>query len=171
MTKEQLPSVKQISGGVIVYVRKDGLVKILTLEQNNARYNRTGKDAKKRVIDIGPSGRVEQGETILEAAHRELKQETNLELTLDKGYTDSYSYVFEGVAYSGKYKGSKAKIVKTRTYFMANVTDEQLKKLKLSDEHVSYKFVTIDEALKSKDIMKPQKELLKRLKQKFADQN
>jgi len=168
MDKPTLPSVRMISGGVIVYTRKDGVLRILLLEQNNKRYERKGRKAKKRVIDIGPSGRLEGQENALEAAKRELKQETNLDLKIEDDYTDSYSYVFEGEAYEGKDKGKRAKIIKTRKYYLAHASEDQLKKLKLSDEHISYKLVTIDEALHSKDIMRPQKGLLKRLKARFA---
>ena len=168
MDKPNLPSVKMTSGGVIVYTVKGGVVRILLLEQNNKRYAQKGRKSKKRVIDIGPSGRLEQGETTLEAATRELKQETNLELNIEDDYTDSYSYVFEGEALEGKDKGRRARIIKTRKYHIAYASDEQLKKLRLSDEHISYRFATIDEALASKDIMRPQKGLLKRLKERFA---
>jgi 8-oxo-dGTP pyrophosphatase MutT (NUDIX family) len=170
MDNARLPSIKQISGGVIVYTRQDGQIKILLLEQNNVRYKRTKKNARKKVIDIGPSGRVEGSETVFEAALRELKQETNLDLDVSEDYTDSYSYVFEGVAYEGEHKGEKAKIVKTRTYYLASASEEQLKSLKLSDEHISYRFATLDEAIHSKEIMKPQKGLLKRLKERFDAQ-
>jgi 8-oxo-dGTP pyrophosphatase MutT (NUDIX family) len=168
MEKKDLPSVRMISGGVIVYTRNEGVIKILLLEQNNKRYERKGRKAKKRVIDIGPSGRLEEGENTLQAARRELKQETNLDLEIEDDYTDSYSYVFEGEAYEGKDKGKRAKIIKTRKYYLASATGAQLANLKLSDEHVSYRLVTIDEALKSKEITKPQKQLLKRLKERFG---
>ncbi|MDE1870798.1 MAG: NUDIX domain-containing protein [Candidatus Micrarchaeota archaeon] len=162
-----LPVVRQVSGGVIVYIIRNGKAEILLLEQNNSRYGRTGRNARKKVIDIGPSGRVENGESILQTAKRELFQETGLRLNLDKGYFDKYSYVFVGKALKGRFKGKKSSIRRTRKYFIAMATPQQLEHLKLSDEHVSYRFSTIEEALDSKDIMRPQKELLKRLKKRI----
>jgi 8-oxo-dGTP pyrophosphatase MutT (NUDIX family) len=171
MPKPKLPSVRMVSCGVIVYTKQDGTVKILLLEQNNKRYEDRGRKLKKKVIDIGPSGQVEGDENMFQTATRELLQETNLSLKIDPGYTDSYSYVFEGIAYNGKFKDKKARIIKTRKYFLASASEEQLRNLKLSDEHVSYKFATLEEALSSKYIMKPQKELLRRLQARFASVN
>lgn len=166
-----LPVVRQISGGVIVYTMKDGKIKILLLEQNNSRYRRVGRNAKKKVIDIGPSGRVESGESIQQTAKRELFQETGLKLKLDNGYFDQYSYAFVGKALKGRFKGKKSYIKRTRKYFIASASQQQLKHLRLSDEHVSYRFSTIEDALDSKDIMKPQKQLLKRLQKRLHRRN
>lgn len=165
--KNALPTIRQISAGVIVLNRKDGETKILLLDQNNKRYNRLGKGAKKRVVDIGPNGKVEQGESILKAARRELVQETNLDLKIEKGFRGSYNYHFNVIAASGKLKGQKVHVFKTRIYFLAYASEKELKALKLSDEHVSYEFVTIDQALRSKFLMKPQKIFLKNLKERL----
>lgn len=167
MTKSELPATRQVSCGVIVCIKIGSAVKILLLEQNNAHY---GRAKKRKIMDIGPSGRVEAGESIIETARRELKQETNLDLEIEKDFKDSYSYAFDAIAYEGKFKGSKTKIIKTRKYFLAYASEQQLKKLKLSDEHVAYKFVTIEEALSLKSLMKPQKELLKRLRSRLSIQ-
>lgn len=161
--KNKLPTIRQVSAGVIVTSQRDGSLKILLLEQNNKRYNRRGKMGRRKVIDIGPGGKVEQGETLLETAKRELKQETNLDITVQEGFKASYNYYFDVIANEGKFKGQKVHVFKTRIYFLASASPEELKKLKLSDEHIAYEFLTIKEALNSKDIMKPQKALLQKL--------
>lgn len=160
---KRLPGIRQISGGVIVCVKsRDGPL-ILLLKQNNKRYERTGRDSKKEIIDIGPSGKVEHGERLLQAAMRELRQEIGIDLKIEKNYIDSFSYKFEAIAYEGKFKGKRVRVYKTRKYYLAFASPKQLKRIKLSDEHVSYSLVPIEEAMKTKGVTNPQRYLLKRL--------
>lgn len=163
-----IPTIRQISAGVIVLKSEAGKTAILLLEQNNKRYNRTGRSANKKVIDIGPNGKVEQGERILDAAKRELLQETNLDLKIERGFRESYNYHFDVIADSGKFKGRKVHVFKTRIYFLAKASEKDLSRLKLSDEHITSEFVTIEEALRLKSLMKPQRIFLKRLKERLS---
>ena len=168
MANPELPRARQISAGVIVLSWRETEPMILLLEQNNKRYNRKGKNAKRKVIDIGPSGKVESGETLIEAAKRELKQETNLDLIIARNFRESYSYSYDVVSNAGKYEGRKIHILKTRIYFLAKASEKDLAKLKLSDEHVKYYLMPLEQAIKSKLLMKPQALLLKRLKERLS---
>lgn len=162
-----LPTVRQISAGAIVYNNSDG-IRILLLEQNNAHYNRKGRDARRKIIDIGPCGRVEKDESLLRAAKRELKQETNLDLHIDTSFKGKVSYTFDAVALEGRFKGRKVHIRKTRIYFIADASRNDLKKLKLSEEHIAYMLVTIDEAIKIKYLHNSQRDLLKMLRTRLS---
>ncbi|MGI0100231.1 MAG: NUDIX domain-containing protein [Candidatus Micrarchaeaceae archaeon] len=163
--------IREMSAGVIVYNRNDGITRILLLEQNNKFYKRRGRSLHRRVIDIGPCGRVEKGESILHAARRELKQEANLDLHIDMSISDSFSYRFNGKVLSGRLKGTKALIIKTRKYFVSMASDSDLKNLKLSDEHKSYMLIPIDKAINSRLLERSKLEMLKRMRPRISAVN
>lgn len=85
-----------------------------------------------------PKGKLEQGETNLQAAIRELKEETGLVARILEGFEQSLSYMF---------KDPDGELVhKTVTYFVGNVST---KEVALSYEHLSYKWLPYKETIET----------------------
>jgi bis(5'-nucleosidyl)-tetraphosphatase len=118
---------KELSAGVIVYYEdqiNDRVVRLYLL-----LYYRHG------YWDL-PKGKLEEAETNLQAAVRELKEETGLEAELLPGFEQSLSYMF---------KDPTGELVhKTVTYFVGKA---RTKEVALSFEHISYKWLSVREAL------------------------
>jgi len=91
-----------------------------------------------------PKGHVEEGETRLGAAKRETKEETGLDIDNVFPYFQYISKYFIRKDYSTG-KELKTPEPKTVTYFLGEAAAEDVK---LSFEHSSYGWFTVDEALK-----------------------
>jgi bis(5'-nucleosidyl)-tetraphosphatase len=87
---------------------------------------------KKRSSDL-PKGRAEKDETPEQAAIREAREETGLQVQLLPGYRHDIHYAF-----------LNSKIQKTITFFLAKVENP---KVKISDEHKGFKWCTPAEAM------------------------
>lgn len=72
---------KEYSAGIIVYRIHNGVIEYLIL-----RYGSGHWDFAK--------GHLEENETKEQAAHRELKEETNLDAILDEGFEEAIDYYF-----------------------------------------------------------------------------
>lgn len=118
---------KEFSAGVIVYYEdliNDRVVRLYLL-----LYYRHG------YWDL-PKGKLEEGETNLQAAVRELREETGLEADILPGFEQSLSYMF---------KDPTGELVhKTVTFFVGTV---HTKEVALSHEHISYKWLSVRDAL------------------------
>ena len=125
------------SCGVIVVKKCDKSYCILTLLQDNSFYHRKNND---KVVDIGPKGHMNPGESESEAALRETLEETGMSVNLLPGFKSEYSYEFD----VEESTGSKLHVKKTVTYFAAIVDDKALKGIALSPEHISYRFEDIN---------------------------
>ena len=83
-----------------------------------------------------PKGKLEQGETNLQAAIRELKEETGLVAEIHEGFEQSLSYMF---------KDPDGDLVqKTVVFFVGKV---ETKEVILSHEHLSYKWLPYKETV------------------------
>lgn len=165
-TKRSLPTIRQLSAGAILLARVNGRWNLLLLVQNNERYGRTGRGARSKVVDIGPSGVVgDHGdETVFRAAKREVKEETGLSPWLERSPTYDLKYEFNATARDGKYKGRPVRIIKTRRYFLAFPDYSELKTVRLSEEHGEAMVVEIGSALTKRFLKPGQVRLLRRLK-------
>ena len=84
-----------------------------------------------------PKGHIEKGETQHQTALREIKEETGLtDIKFIGDFEEWYKYFF-------KLKGKN--IFKIATYFLG---ETKTKKIKLSFEHIGYKWLTFKDALK-----------------------
>ena len=71
---------KEISAGAIVYTRLDNVIHYLLIRDNHGNYG-------------FPKGHLEDNETDVEAAIREIKEETNIDITLDTSFKQELNYV------------------------------------------------------------------------------
>lgn len=117
----------EFSAGVIVYyedVINDQSVRLYLL----LNYRKGYWDLAK--------GKLEAGETNLQAAIRELKEETGLTAEIHAGFEQSLTYMFKD--FSGEL------VQKTVTYFVGKAPT---KEVRISSEHLSYKWLPLKDTL------------------------
>lgn len=109
----------QKSAGFIVFKKEGKGFKFLLLHHGGDYWN-------------FPKGRLDPGETEIEAAKRELEEETGItKIKIIDGYKDEYKYDFDTTVEDG----SRQTIYKTAVFFLAEVDDE---KINISDEHTDF---------------------------------
>lgn len=94
---------KEKSCGAIVYKNENNEYKFLLVYQNNGHYS-------------FPKGHMEEGETELETTIREIKEETNLDVSVNTDFRVSIEYLL-----------SSKNIMKEAVYFVATPTSYELK--------------------------------------------
>ena len=115
--------IKNVVGGIVV---KDNKFLIL---------KRKSDDFMGGILEI-PSGNMESGEDITTSIIREVKEETNLDVTSIKYFVNSFDYI----SGSGK---------KARQYnFLVEVNDNNIE----LTEHDEYSYMSIEEVLKNDNI-------------------
>lgn len=119
-------------GGCIVYRYVNGKRQFLFL-----------KRAPNGWLDM-PKGHIKEGESAEQAAVRETREETGLEVKPDRffRYNDTYWFVGDG-----------AKIKKRITYFIARVSANAA--VRISHEHIGYVWLDFDEAMAQSRFQKP----------------
>jgi len=118
------------SAGLIVFRRSEGKRLYLLLH-----YPR-GSRRPKPYWDF-PKGHIEKGEKPIKTAKRELVEETGLtDIRSAKGFQEKIKYFF---------KFQKKTILKFVVFFLA---ETKAKKVKLSKEHIGYKWLVFEKALK-----------------------
>ncbi len=108
------------SGAVIFRKDQDGKILFLLLEKANGEY------------DL-PKGHIEKGESAVEAAKREITEETGLSVEFIPGFSIMTKYFF--------YK-NKSKVLKKNKLFLAEVRSS---KVTISPEHKGYSWLTFEE--------------------------
>lgn len=111
-----------VSAGVIIYRIKNNIIEYLLLHHIAGHWDFA-------------KGKIESGETIQEAALRELDEETGLRTTLEEGFEKSIEYSF--IDRSGE------STRKTVHYFIGRVGEETIR---LSREHKRYLWLPYHEA-------------------------
>jgi len=94
---------KEKSCGAIVYKKENGELKFLLVHQNNNNYS-------------FPKGHMEENETELETALREIKEETNLDVEIDTDFRHQVTYLVES-----------RNVMKDTVYFLATPKSDDLK--------------------------------------------
>jgi len=139
--------VEKSAGVIIFYVEENGEIKFLFLKH------------KPDFLDF-PKGLIEKGEKLEEAALRECKEETGLEITeLIPGFKETVRFFFKAKYEYQKKRGLKLgqTVLKFVTYFLAQ---SKTKDVKISFEHEGYEWLTLKEAIKK---MKRRKESIQML--------
>ncbi len=136
-----MDTASQRSAGVIMCTIRNGAVHVLLMVQDNSRYGRSGND---KIIDIGAKGALEKGEDEVAAALREAEEETGVRPAIEKGFREVAKYYYEDVLWK---TGRMTRIGKSVTYFLALLTSRQADGIRMSHEHVSCRFVGIDDAI------------------------
>ena len=144
---------KEVSAGIILF-RRTPKIKYLLLyrkahEVNGVKYSEAW---------VFPRGNIEANETELEAALRELKEETGFaEVTIIPGFKEKISWF---------YRKAGKNIYKEVVYFLGETKQE---KVKLSYEHDGYAWLSYEEALAKlkfknvKDVLKKANEYLEKI--------
>lgn len=110
----------EYSYGAVVYKNEEGKVKFLI---ENMRLGH---------VSI-PKGHIEEGETKEECAHREIKEETNLDVLLDTGFAHTISY------------SPKEGILKYVTFYLAKAVSDDI--ISQPEEVSSTEWVLPEEAV------------------------
>lgn len=114
---------KQHSAGIILYKMHEGERLYLLLHYISGHWDFA-------------KGKIEPGETLHQAALRELAEETSLTATLLDGFEDSFAYTFKDRA--------GTTIHKTVTFFVGQTTNSGVR---LSREHKNFSWVSYEQAL------------------------
>ncbi|MBL7142274.1 MAG: NUDIX domain-containing protein [Candidatus Pacebacteria bacterium] len=118
------------SAGVIVFRKSEGKLFYLLLH-----YPR-GSRRPKPYWDF-PKGHIEKGEKLIMTARRETTEETGLtDISFIKGFEEKIKYFFE-------FKGKT--ILKFVVFYLA---ETKTKRVKISKEHMGYKWLPFERALK-----------------------
>ena len=94
---------KEKSCGAIVFKKENDKIEFLLVYQNNGHYS-------------FPKGHMEENETELETALREIKEETNLDVEIDSNFRTSIEYLLES-----------KNVIKESVYFVATPISFDLK--------------------------------------------
>lgn len=119
--------INQRSAGIIIYTVKNKKILYLLLLRGKKYWN-------------FPKGQMEKGESIIETAFRETKEETGVQardIKLEKGFRSSYRYTF---------RVEKGRIIyKEVIFFLGYVKDMPIH---ISDEHKDFRWFAYEEALR-----------------------
>ena len=123
-------------------------VGILVLNENNKVFVAKRIDNPKNYWQM-PQGGIDKGESYLDAAYRELKEETSIQsVSLIKEIEDYITYDLPdhllGIIWKGKFKGQKQKWVIMRFYGKDSEINNNTKKA----EFLDWKWVDINEITK-----------------------
>lgn len=111
------------SAGAVIFSRADKKIEYLLLHYQAGHWD-------------FPKGNIEKGEKLEDTARRETKEETGIEdIKFIPGFKESIKYF---------YRLKKKNIFKIATFFLA---ETKTKKVKISWEHIDYKWLPHEEAL------------------------
>ncbi len=134
-SREKTKAVNEVSAGAVVFYVEKQEIMVLALVQNNE----TGEEW----FDM-PKGHVEKGETLMQAAHREIREEIGLPLHLDTGFREENQYVYTE---KPSRTDRNTLIHKRVVFFLAFMHTNEKKQITLSQEHKRYYFLPVDKAI------------------------
>lgn len=114
---------REISAGVIVYYSREDSLKYLTLHYEAGHWD-------------FPKGHAEGDEELQEAAVRETKEETNLDVNLKHDFKERLSYM---------YRNKEGVLMNKTVYFFLG--ESKTKEVTLSGEHIGCEWLSYDDAL------------------------
>jgi bis(5'-nucleosidyl)-tetraphosphatase len=147
-SERRIRTLSETSAGAVVFCIKNKEISVLVLVQNSEK----GEDW----FDM-PKGHIEKGETPVQAARREIREEIGLSLHLDTGFQEENHYMFME---KDSRTGRNIRISKRVVFFLAFMHSNEKKQITLSPEHKRYYFLPIDEAIE-KAKFEDQRQLLK----------
>lgn len=112
------------SSGAVVFRREDDKILYLLLKYEN-----------KNTYFGFPRGNIEEGEEEKEAARREIKEETNLDVEFIEGFKESANWF---------YRRDGETISKKAIFFIAEAKPGEVE---ISHEHVGFKWLTFEKAI------------------------
>lgn len=113
--------IEQFSAGILVYSIRDYEIQYLILHYVSGHWDFA-------------KGKLEPGETKLQAAQRELSEETSLSAQVIPGFEESLAYIFK----------ERGKMIKKTVTFFVGKTDQQA--IRLSREHQGYLWLPFEKA-------------------------
>ncbi|MDE1855107.1 MAG: NUDIX domain-containing protein [Candidatus Micrarchaeota archaeon] len=132
----------------MVFCIENNGIEVLALVQNN--------DRGEEWFDM-PKGHVEKGETLVQAANREIREEIGLPLPLDTNFQEENVYTLANRDVKNRHY---TRINKRVVFFLAFMHKNERKQIVLSPEHKRYYFMPIEEAVK-RSRFENQRQLLK----------
>ncbi|MBI2448720.1 NUDIX domain-containing protein [Candidatus Pacearchaeota archaeon] len=129
---------KEKSAGAIIYYTENGIIYFLLVKSTYWGFVK---------------GWIEENESITETIKREAKEEANLDgLEFIKGFEYKQHWT---------YRMNNQLISKDAVFYLAKISKEEAKNVKISFEHVEFKWASFDEAMKLLRIKDNQKMLAK----------
>ena len=144
---------KEKSAGAIIYRKENNVNYYLLLHYTPSEKGKRGQWGFAK-------GHVEQGETDIETAKREVAEETGIEdLKIIPGFKEIEKYFFrKNYGLEGEARKKAPWVFKLVVFFLA---ETKTKDVKISDEHIDFIWLPIDEAIR-KTTFKDSKNLLRR---------
>lgn len=126
------PNKEETAAGAIVFLIEKGVIKVLLLERSDGW------------LEIGPKGRVKARESPIRTAHREMQEEIGIPLHIDSSFSETTRYETKD---ENPRTHKQYGVSKTTTYFLAFLNAHERREIRVSEEHKSFRFVPIDEAV------------------------
>jgi len=125
---------KEVSAGAVVFRKEDGETYYLLLHYKPGHWD-------------FPKGHIEKGESEEEAARREVEEETGIkDIRIFEGFREWIKYFFRRTYGLKKEEKKNAPWVFKMVSFC--LAETKTKEIKISFEHIGYKWLPYDEALK-----------------------
>jgi len=139
---------KEFSAGAIIFRKEDSHIYYLLLHYTSGHWE-------------FPKGHIEKGENEIETVKREIEEETGLKnIKIIEGFKEYIKYFFRNTYnLEGEEKKKAPWVFKIVTFYLAQT---QEKEIKISEEHLDYKWLPYEQALK-KVTFKNSKEILKKV--------
>ena len=130
---------KKSAGAVVFYLKNEEPIYLLL------------RNTLKKTFWAFPKGQIEKNESEEQAATREVKEETNLDIKIIPGFRQEQNWYYQ-------LEGQTIK--KNAVFFIAEVSEQEMRNTKISDEHEDFSWFNYEDAKKVSNI-KSNREMLK----------